>query len=74
MDFKQWLLFTEKAERTSSKVPLYPVLYHTKQYSPLYHTVSAADYAVWFHAKLKPFVYHNYKSIFGRETITKSSE
>lgn len=63
MEFKKWLL-NEKAERTSSKVPLYPWLYHTKQYSPLYHCLSAADYPVWLHLKLEPFIWTNFQSAF----------
>ena len=70
MEFKKWLL-NEKAERTSSKVPLYPVLYHTKQYSPLYHTLSAADYPVWLHLELKPFTWTNFETIFGKEKPPK---
>lgn len=72
MEFKKWLL-TEKAERTSSKVPLYPWLYHTKQYSPLYHTLAAADYPVWLHLELKPYIWSNYQSIFGNEKVPKPS-
>ena len=64
MEFKNWLLLNEKAERTSSKVPLYPVLYHTKQYSPLYHTLSSADYPVWSTLELEPFIWNNFSSIF----------
>ena len=70
MEFKEWLL-SEKAERTSSKVPLYPPLYHTKIYGPLYHTLAAADYPVWLELKLKPFTWENFQSIFGYEKIPK---
>ncbi len=71
MEFKKWLM-NEKAERTSSKVPLYPELYHTKQYSPLYHTLAAADYPVWLHLKLQPYKYSNFESIF-KDTPPKPS-
>jgi hypothetical protein len=60
MQFKEWLLITEKAERTSSKVPLYPAQYHTKQYSPLYHAPYVADYPVWLHMELEPHKWNNY--------------
>jgi hypothetical protein len=72
MKFKDWLLLTEKAERTSSKVPLYPVQYHTKQYSPLYHAPYAADYPVWLHLELKPYKWQNYESAF-KDPIQKPS-
>jgi hypothetical protein len=71
MEFKDWLLLNEKAERTSAKVPLYPPLYHTKQYGPLLHTLAAADYPVWLELKLKSFTWNNFQSIFGHEKIPK---
>ena len=71
MEFKNWFLLNEKAERTSSKVPLYPPLYHTKIYSKLYHTMAAADYPVWLELELKPFIWNNFQSIFGHEIIPK---
>lgn len=70
MEFKKWLL-NEKAERTSSKVPLYPWLYHTKQYSPLYHTLGAADYPVWLHLEIEPFTWTNFQDIFAKEKVPK---
>jgi len=71
MEFKKWLLLNEKAERTSSKIPLYPWLYHTKQYSPLYHTMAAADYPVWLHLELEPYTWTNFQSSFGHEKVPK---
>ena len=71
MEFKNWLVLAEKAERTSSKVPLYPVQYHTKQYSPLYHTPYAADYPVWLGLKLQPYTWQNYDRVFGKDYIPK---
>jgi len=65
MEFRQWLILQEKAERTSSRVPLYPPQYHTKQYSPLYHAPYAADYQVWLHSKLLPYTYTDYQKHFG---------
>ena len=65
MDFKNWFILSEKAERTSAKIPLYPELYHTKQYGPLYHTVSSADYTVYLNAKLKPFKWTNFDKTKG---------
>lgn len=70
MEFKKWLL-TEKAERTSAKVPLYPVLYHTKAYSPLYHALAAADYITWLKLEIEPYTWTNYQSIFGKDYIPK---
>lgn len=70
MEFKDWLI-TEKAERTSAKVPLYPVLYHTKQYTPLYHAPYAADYNTWLGLELEPFTWQNYKKIFGHDEPPK---
>lgn len=61
MKFREWLILNEKAERTAAKIPLYPDLYHTKQYSDLYHVVSSPDYGVYVNAKLKPFRYLNFE-------------
>lgn len=71
MEFKNWLVLTEKSERTSSKVPLYPILYHTKQYSPLYHTAYTADYPVWLHLKLQPYTWQGFQRVFGDEPVPK---
>jgi hypothetical protein len=64
MNFSEWLLLSEKAERTSGKAPLYPEMYHTKQYVPLYHAPYIADYAYWLHSKLEPHTWDNYQSVF----------
>jgi hypothetical protein len=68
MNFKQWLV-NEKAERTSGRCPLYPELYHTKQYLPLYHAPYIADYAYWLHSKLEPYVWKNFQDVFGSEKV-----
>ena len=65
MNFKEWLL-SEKAERTSAKVPLYPALYHTKQYNALYHTPYSGDYLFWLNAELEPHTWDNYDRIWGK--------
>jgi hypothetical protein len=70
MQFREWLL-AEKAERTSTKVPLYPPNYHTKQYMPLYHTPYAGDYPFWLHAKLEPHTWENFQRAFGKENVPK---
>ena len=71
MEFKQWLILLEKAERTSAKVPLYPPQYHTKQYTPLYHAPYTADYVTWLHLKTKPFTYTDFEQAFGDEKVPK---
>lgn len=71
MEFKQWFALNEKAERTSSKVPLYPALYHTKQYSPLYHTPYAGDYPVWLHLKLQPYTWQHFDKQFAKDNPPK---
>jgi hypothetical protein len=71
MKFKEWFLIQEKAERTSSRVPLYPPQYHTKQYTPLYHAPYTADYPVWLKSKLQPFTYTDFENAFGHEKPPK---
>ena len=67
MGFKEWLILTENAHRTGTKVCNYPPAYDTHPYDymgvPIFHTGTSADYITWLTLKVKPFTWTNYESM-----------